>query len=61
VFGRLPDAAERVARDKANPLFAEAAAAGQFDVLATLRRREPHTCRQASSSQSRYDLVRRHD
>ena len=39
VFGRLLDAAERVARDHMNPLFAEAGLQpGEFDVLATLRR-----------------------
>jgi DNA-binding MarR family transcriptional regulator len=39
VLGRLLDAAERVTRDHLNPLFAEAGLqAGEFDVLATLRR-----------------------
>ena len=39
LFGRLFDAAERVARDHMNPLFAEAGLQpGEFDVLATLRR-----------------------
>jgi len=39
VFGRLSEAAERVMRDHLNPLFAEAGLqAGEFDVLATLRR-----------------------
>jgi DNA-binding MarR family transcriptional regulator len=39
LFGRLSEAAERVAREHMNPLFAEAALAlGEFDVLATLRR-----------------------
>jgi DNA-binding MarR family transcriptional regulator len=39
VFGRLMDAAERVARDHMNPIFAEAGLQpGEFDVLATLRR-----------------------
>lgn len=39
VFGRLMDAAERVARDHLSPLFAEAGLQfGEFDVLSTLRR-----------------------
>jgi DNA-binding MarR family transcriptional regulator len=39
VLGRLCEAAERVLRDKLNPLFAEAGLQqGEFDVLATLRR-----------------------
>ena len=39
VFGRLNEAAERVVREHMNPLFARAGLqAGEFDVLATLRR-----------------------
>jgi DNA-binding MarR family transcriptional regulator len=39
VFGRLNEAAERVMREHMNPLFAKAGLqAGEFDVLATLRR-----------------------
>src|ERR1700735_4526185 len=39
VFGRLNEAAERVMREHMNPLFAQAGLqAGEFDVLATLRR-----------------------
>src|SRR6185503_19073647 len=39
VLGRLSEAAERVMRDRMNPLFAEAGLQpGEFDVLATLRR-----------------------
>jgi DNA-binding MarR family transcriptional regulator len=39
VLGRLCEAAERIMRDKFNPLFAEAGLQpGEFDVLATLRR-----------------------
>ena len=39
IFGRLSEAAERVAREHLNPLFAEAGLQpGEFDVLATLRR-----------------------
>ena len=39
VFGRLSEAAERVMREHMNPLFARAGLqAGEFDVLATLRR-----------------------
>jgi DNA-binding MarR family transcriptional regulator len=39
VFGRLNEAAERVMREHMNPLFARAGLqAGEFDVLATLRR-----------------------
>jgi DNA-binding MarR family transcriptional regulator len=42
VFGRLLEAAERVARDHMNPLFAEAGLQpGEFDVLATLKRSGP--------------------
>jgi DNA-binding MarR family transcriptional regulator len=39
VLGRLLEAAERIAREQFNPLFAEAGLQpGEFDVLATLRR-----------------------
>jgi DNA-binding MarR family transcriptional regulator len=39
VLGRLCEAAERVMRDRFNPLFADAGLqSGEFDVLATLRR-----------------------
>src|ERR1700760_775428 len=39
VLGRLAEASERVMRDHLNPLFEEAGLqAGEFDVLATLRR-----------------------
>ena len=39
IFGRLSEAAERVAREHLNPLFSEAGLQpGEFDVLATLRR-----------------------
>ena len=39
LFGRLNEAAERVMREHMNPLFAQAGLqAGEFDVLATLRR-----------------------
>lgn len=39
VFGRLAEAAQRVARDHLNPLFqAHGLGPGEFDVLATLRR-----------------------
>src|ERR1700734_3704307 len=39
IFGRLSEAAERVMREHMNPLFAKAGLqAGEFDVLATLRR-----------------------
>jgi DNA-binding MarR family transcriptional regulator len=39
LFGRLNEAAERVMRDHLNPLFVRAGLqAGEFDVLATLRR-----------------------
>ena len=39
LFGRLNEAAERVMREHINPLFAGAGLqAGEFDVLATLRR-----------------------
>ena len=39
LFGRLNEAAERVMREHMNPLFARAGLqAGEFDVLATLRR-----------------------
>jgi len=39
IFGRLNEAAERVMREHMNPLFAKAGLqAGEFDVLATLRR-----------------------
>jgi DNA-binding MarR family transcriptional regulator len=39
IFGRLGEAAERVMREHMNPLFARAGLqAGEFDVLATLRR-----------------------
>jgi DNA-binding MarR family transcriptional regulator len=39
LFGRLNEAAERVMREHMNPLFAKAGLqAGEFDVLATLRR-----------------------
>ena len=39
VFGRLNEAAERVMREHMNPLFARGGLqAGEFDVLATLRR-----------------------
>src|SRR5580692_11320289 len=39
IFGRLNEAAERVMREQMNPLFAKAGLqAGEFDVLATLRR-----------------------
>jgi DNA-binding MarR family transcriptional regulator len=39
VFGRLNEASGRVTRDHLNPLFARAGLqAGEFDVLATLRR-----------------------
>jgi DNA-binding MarR family transcriptional regulator len=39
VFGRLNEASGRVTRDHLNPLFAKAGLqAGEFDVLATLRR-----------------------
>jgi DNA-binding MarR family transcriptional regulator len=39
LFGRLNEAAERVMREHMNPLFAGAGLqAGEFDVLATLRR-----------------------
>ena len=39
LFGRLNEAAERVTREHLNPLFARAGLqAGEFDVLATLRR-----------------------
>jgi DNA-binding MarR family transcriptional regulator len=45
IFGRLNEAAERVMREHMNPLFAKAGLqAGEFDVLATLRRLgEPYT------------------
>jgi DNA-binding MarR family transcriptional regulator len=45
IFGRLNEAAERVMREHMNPLFAKAGLqAGEFDVLATLRRSgEPYT------------------
>ncbi len=45
LFGRLSEAAERVMREHMNPLFAKAGLqAGEFDVLATLRRSgEPYT------------------
>jgi DNA-binding MarR family transcriptional regulator len=45
IFGRLNEAAERVMRELMNPLFAKAGLqAGEFDVLATLRRSgEPYT------------------
>ena len=39
LFGRLNEAAGRVTREHLNPLFAKAGLqAGEFDVLATLRR-----------------------
>ena len=39
LFGRLNESAERVMREHMNPLFARAGLqAGEFDVLATLRR-----------------------
>jgi DNA-binding MarR family transcriptional regulator len=39
LFGRLNEAAERVMREHMNPMFAKAGLqAGEFDVLATLRR-----------------------
>ena len=39
LFGRLNEATERAMRDHINPLFAQAGLqAGEFDVLATLRR-----------------------
>jgi len=42
LFGRLNEAAERVMREHMNPLFAKAGLqAGEFDVLATLRRAGP--------------------
>ena len=42
LFGRLAEAAQRVARDHLNPLFqAQGLAPGEFDVLATLRRSGP--------------------
>ena len=55
MFGRLSEAAERVMREHMNPLFARAGLqAGEFDVLATLRRSgEPLRCRQPSSTKPR--------
>ena len=42
LLGRLAEAAQQVARDHLNPLFqAHGLAAGEFDVLATLRRAGP--------------------
>ena len=42
LFGRLNEAADRVMREHMNPLFAKAGLqAGEFDVLATLRRAGP--------------------
>jgi hypothetical protein len=39
LFGRLNEAADRVTREHMNPLFARVGLqAGEFDVLATLRR-----------------------
>ena len=39
LFGRLSEAAKRVMRKHMNPMFAQAGLqAGEFDVLATLRR-----------------------
>ena len=45
LFGRLSEAAERVMREHMTPMFAEVGLqAGEFDVLATLRRTgEPYT------------------
>ena len=42
LFGRLAEAAQRVARDHLNPLFQDhGLGPGEFDVLATLRRSGP--------------------
>src|ERR1700722_6099305 len=63
IFGRLNEAAERVMRAHMNPLFAKAGLqAGEFDVLATLRRSgAPYTLSPTQLYGSRDDFLGRHD
>ena len=51
IFGRLNEAAERVMREHMKPLFVKAGLqAGEFDVLATLRRSGAPSCFRPPSS-----------